>query len=277
MPSSTKDIIQGSSFKALFVGPNGSGKTVGASSIHLLKGFEKIHFSDFDGRLEPIKKKYPNADISYDNYGSRSYDKFREFIDSQTNRPDYDAYVIDSLTSLTMSNVMWQLRLKGQLGSGKKTKTGLPVTSFDEINVETVLVSELMENIKVLYETYGKSIIMTAHPISKTFIGEAGGGISNRYESLAAYGNKVPSLVPGFFNEIYFFEEVPAIMSGEKNKYIVRTQKTNTNNLAKTALNIPSEIEWTNKDLFPLLNSYIKEDISTGIEPGKPLPGTITL
>lgn len=271
MTQSTKDIVMGSSFKGLFVGVNGSGKTIGAASIHLIPGMGRVWVGDFDGRLDPVKRKYPNADIHYDVYGSRNYGFFRAFMDKQCDgKRDYDAYLIDSLTSLTMSNVMWQLRLKQQINDNDKIKTskaGIPITSFEEINVETILVNELLEQIKYLYDD-GASVILTAHPVAKTFIpGGKEGGTVNRYESYAAYGNKVPNIVPNFFNEIYFFQEEKNLSTGQ-NKFLMRTSKDSENNLAKTALTLPKEIDWTNQDLFPILAKHIEKSTGVSLAPG---------
>jgi len=246
MPS-TKDIDLWKSFKILLVGPNGFGKTVAAASF-IEAG--PVTIRDFDGRLQPIKKVYPDADIDYVSYG---VDDFRNFLnwleDIQRNPPKFKTIVIDSLTSLAMTCVMYSLQMKG---SAVKTgaKTGLPSTSWDEVNTETVVLSKALEVMKVMNENHGINIIMTAHPITKTEItAKSEGnpeGSARKTEVLVAYGNKIGFVAPGYFNEIYRMGVRKVGMDGQV-KRLIYTNSISIDDMvmAKTALPLPNEIDIT--------------------------------
>lgn len=252
MPN-TKDIDLWGAFKILLVAPNGRGKSIAAASFYKAG---PIHFCDFDGRMKPVKYVYPDADISYTSYG---VDDFRSFMhwteDLQRNPPKFKTIVIDSLTSLSMTSVMYQLLVKGN----KKIdpKTGIPATTWDEINRETVMISTALEILKVMYENHGINIIMTAHPVVKTEIA-AKEGESKKSESLIAYGNKIGGIAPGYFDEIYRITVKKVDLNGQLRRFAI-TNLTSVDDdiLAKSALPIPQEIDITD-GLYDKLISFKK-------------------
>jgi len=250
MPS-TRDIDLWKSFKILLVGPNGIGKTVAAASF-IEAG--PVTIRDFDGRLEPIKLVYPAADIDYTSYGVDDFKTFLNWLgDIQRTPPKFKTIVIDSLTSLSMSCVLYQLQVKGKVKTGA---AGLPSTSWDEINNETVVISKTLEVLKIMNENHGINIIMTAHPITKTSIG-AKEGESSKYESLVAYGNKIGQVTPGYFNEIYRLITRKITMDGPVKRLALTNITTDENVIAKSALGLPNEIDITD-GLFKAIMKHKK-------------------
>ncbi len=250
MPN-TKDIDLWKAFKILLVSPNGVGKTIAAASFHKAG---PITFRDFDGRMEPVKLIFPDADIDYVSYGVDDFKNFLNWLeDIQRTPPKFKTIVIDSLTSLSMCCVMYQLQVKGKVKTGT---AGLPATSWDEINNETVVISKTLEILKIMYENHGINIIMTAHPVTKTNIGSKDGE-SSKYESLVSYGNKIGQMAPGYFNEIYRLTTRKLTMDGSPRRIALTSILADESVLAKSALGLPNEIDITD-GLYDALMKYKK-------------------
>jgi hypothetical protein len=265
MPS-TKDINLSGRNQFLFVGTNGSGKTVAAASFYkLLPAGAKVFFIDFDGRMNPVKFMYPDADIEYETYGPNNFAAFKAKLDELTRMPKYPCLVLDSCTSLSISCVNYQLKVKG-VGAGDERKGKvlggglIQVTTWDEINGETILFSQILDFLK----TYPGTVIVTAHPVEKTEISDKDKG--KRFKSLVAYGPKVASIIPNYFNEIYTFTtEVNVDPSKPSERYCITSD--DGVNIGKTALPLPLKFSWTNRDFFPMLREFLKEK---GITLGTP-------
>jgi len=237
----------------LFVGGNGAGKTVAAASFHkLLPQGAKMYVMDFDGRMNPVKFMYPEADIEYDTFGPTNFPQFRAKLDELQRNPKYSVLLLDSCTSLSISCINYQLKVKGLEGAKGKLVAGLPVTTWDEINTETILFSQILDFLK----TYPGTVIVTAHPVERTEIGTGDKG--KKFKSLVAYGPKVASLIPNYFNEIYtFYTEVDVDPEKPPKRYVITSD--DGINLGKTALPLPLRFEWRNKDFFTLLQGFLKE------------------
>jgi hypothetical protein len=165
MPSTDLDL--GDRIMAMFVGPNGEGKSVAAASFP-----GPIKFYDFDGRMKPIKLFYPNLDVQYVTVGPKAIpakgiidflDFCREFEDLQDRCP-WATVVIDSFTNLSNTAITW-LRVRGGFDDfkGKKTLSGLPLPGFDRYNGETTSLAQILDVAKVL----PCNMVVTAHPIVK--------------------------------------------------------------------------------------------------------------
>lgn len=248
MPS-TKDLTYDPK-KLLFIGPNGRGKTIAAASAHLIIGEgSRGLFLDFDGRMAPVKARYPNADIQYETFGPRNFLQFREFFDRLMGRPEYSFIVVDSVTSLSMTAINYQLGLKGKGGPKGKEIAGIQVTTWDEINGETTLFSSMLDALKM----YPGIVIVTAHPVTRTTIDE--NEKRQTRKDILAYGPKVSGIVPNYFNEIYSFHKQTSIDPDSPPEFYVRTNDED----GKTALPLPGRIDWTGKDFFPILHELLKE------------------
>jgi hypothetical protein len=212
-----------------------------------------MYFFDFDGRMNPIKFKYPDADIEYDTFGPKNFAAFKAKLEELARNPRFSAICLDSCTSLSISCVNYMLSVKGQTpDKGKVLANLIPVTTWDEINGETVLFSQILDFLK----GYPGTVIVTAHPVEKTEIGDKDKG--KKFKSLVAYGPKVASIVPNYFNEIYTFYTEVDVDPTKPSQRIVVTSDDGVN-LGKTALPIPMRFTWRNEDFFPKLHGYLKE------------------
>lgn len=254
--SSTKDIdLLGSPLKMLLVSTNGMGKTICAASFHK-EG--PVQFEEADIRMKPVKAYFPDADIQYNSWTSDNFGMFvnrvHDIIDGKL-IPKFKTWVIDSVTSFSITSVVYQLKVKDKI---KTTKGGLPATSWDEINGETVLFHEIMEAAQILYTKHKCNIIFTAHPVSKTEIVKD--EEAKKVISLAAYGNKIPSIIPGYFDEIYNIQLSKALKDG-KPDWSRRVYTVPMDNMpGKTALYnyLPESFDITNGNFYEILKSYLK-------------------
>jgi len=260
----TKDIdLINSPIKLLFVSTNGLGKTVAAASFYKAG---VIHFDEADVRMKPVKAYYPDADINYDSWTSDNFnlfvDKIHDIIDGKTDfidisrkirLKDCKTWVVDSVTSFSITSITYQLKMKDTL---KLTKGKLPTTGWDEINGETVLFHNILECANVLYTRYGMNIIFTAHPVAKTEVIKD--EEAKKIYSLAAYGNKIPSILPGFFDEIYNLQLYKATLD----KYERRVYNVPMEGMpGKTALRkyLPEYIDNTGKNFYEELRKHLSK------------------
>lgn len=240
MPELSSVTFEDYYFKGLFVGKNGGGKTLAASSFP-----KPMKIYDFDGRMAPLISLLSPAQkegISFTTVGVSGVNDFcREFMDFQSYNP-YSTIVLDSLTSLSFTLMNYYLSLKGK-GNKKEGKLvgQTQVPTWDEINGETALTSQILDVAKVLK----CHVIMTAHPVTKTVI--TGPGQSRKGSELVAFGNKLPSMVPNYFNEIYqfFIESGSDDNNNDIPRHIIYTRPNSEEEMMKTALSIPRRIDIT--------------------------------
>lgn len=255
----THNIKLGGRFTGLFVGTQGSGKTVAAASFP-----GPIMFYDFDGRMTPVKRFFPERrDIEYKVVsaydappGRHDVINFREFAEEYERlqqRCDYATVVIDSITSYTATIVKYQLNKKGS-GRGKKLAGFIDVPTWDEFNGETQAVVETIEIAKIL----PCHVIFTGHPVDKTEITKVRGEeVVTRKQSITAFGNKTPSFVPNYFDEIYNFIKEDQGIGQDPRRWVVTQAGEEV--LCKTALPIPTRFEITNQPMFKVLNGFLEQ------------------
>jgi hypothetical protein len=255
--SNTKDIdLLNSPVKMLLVAPNGLGKSIAAASFYKAG---PIHIDDSDIRLKPVKAYYPDADISYDSWTSDNFNgfvtKINRIIDREY-KPKEKTWVIDSTTGFSMAAITYQLKVKDKV---KLTKGGLPTTSWDEINGETVLFHNMLEAANVMYDIHKVNIIFTAHPIPKMEIIKD--EEAKRIMSLVAYGNKVPAIIPGFFDEIYNLQMMKTDLKGGYKRLAYTIPMENLP--GKTALYnyLPESFDITNKNFYDVWHNFLKPKV----------------
>lgn len=238
MPS-TKDFIPGENIHALFVGAPGSGKTVAEASFH---SAGPMYIFDLDGRIAPIKKMFPDADIEYDTYDPFEFEKFSDKLDvlltkkNDANFP-YKTVAIDSLTALARMAILYSLSFKG-LGKGK-TKGELQLPDVEEYSAEA---HALFRCVSIL-RTFPCHFILCAHftnlswkdPVTKE---------EKVVRQVITGGKKIGAEVPSWFDETYFFEARPALEGGTE--YLVYTTPKYEMTF-KTALVLPDKFNITIK------------------------------
>lgn len=216
------------------IGHTGSGKSVAAASFAKLG---PIKFFDFDGRMKSVKKCYPEADIDYDTYGPQNLnDKFIPEFNNLLKSCPWKTIVLDSLTSMSMTAITSQLKTKG-IEQSKVNKGGLVVTGWDEINAETVFISQILDICKIL----PCNVIMTFHPIERTVGTE---GATQKITTVVAYGHKINQISLNYFDEVYYLDIDKGFTDKDPTKRIATTD-TNLKAISKSALPIPSKLDIT--------------------------------
>lgn len=249
----------GGIFRGLFAGHSGVGKTIAAGSF---PGPMIIY--DFDGRVDSLLNFYPlRDDIEYKTVVSGksarrdtiSFLEFcQEFMDLQE-RCDWETVVIDSITQLSACCFMHILESNGEFtlfGRGKK----LPKVELRDYQQETSTVLKILEVIKSL----PCHTIATAHPVAKLKT-ETPGDLESLepVQSLTGYGQKTPSFVPNYFNEMYWFYNQQVSQMGQKAKRFICTEASG-DIPAKTALpGWGPIVEVTNKPLYNLIQTHLAD------------------
>lgn len=253
MPN-TKDLKLGGRFMGLFIGENGSGKTIAEASWYEAG---PIKIFDFDGRMKPIKLMYPQADIEFVTVGPMKvpsmgiidYKQFcQQFEDLQDDCP-WATVCVDSFTSLSATSITYQLSdsiaENKRAAVGRLTATGFRLPGFDEYNSETTSITQILDVAKIL----PCNIIFTAHPLVKTKSSTKKGEPATEIRTIASYGSKIAGFAPGYFDEVYWFKTEPSMNAGAPPERYVYTQGT-PDFFAKTALPLIGRIDITNKRLF---------------------------
>jgi hypothetical protein len=258
----TSKIVLGGRTMALFVGTNGSGKTVATASW---PGRGLI--LDFDGRVDPVRLFYPNRDdIEYWTIGldgdqrpdCLGFSEGIKKIEDLQDRCPYDWVSMDSYTSYSAVAVLHQMGLHA--GDVKKTKGGLPIPDWDEYKGETGVMLQILEILKIL----PCNIFVTAHPIQAAKTTKQGGSTNDvlasmiKGQSIASYGWKTPSLLPNYFNEMWHFWTDVTPHAETTNRRWVQTVSAGEI-VAKTALPLPAKFEITDKPCYNVVQAFLKE------------------
>lgn len=236
---------------ALFIGVPGAGKTLAGASFHEAG---PMTFQDFDGRMQPVKLFYPNARINYDSYSVSNLEKYayRDMPDLLKSCP-WKTLQLAGITSLSTVAVSYQMNVRrGGNDPLKLTKGGLMVPSWDEFNGEAMVIGQVLDTLRAL----PCNVIVEAHPVSRIDITKA-----TKYTSIVAFGPKVESLIPGYFNEIWYFGTEIGIQGDVK--YIVRTKPNADYPLAKTSLPLPAVMNLSDEDGKPIsLYRLIQDELA---------------
>lgn len=261
MSRTLSDMVLGGRFMAMFKGSYKTGKTIAAASWP-----KPLRIYDFDGRMAPLKLFYKNAPgisvqtvgpVSIPSHDIISYKEFcKEFEDLQ-DRCDFATVVLDSFTSLSNTAITFQLAVAGRSEKkiadkiGRLNAAGLRLPGFDEYNGETTSITQILDVAKILPCHF----IMTAHPITKI---ETDGTRVKRVTTLASYGQKIASIAPAYFDEVYHFSMQPGLTEAEPTRRFILTQPDG-DDFAGTALPLPRMIEITNRPLYPQVVKALDE------------------
>jgi hypothetical protein len=251
-------------FRGLFVSPTGRGKTIAASSWP-----GKTLVLDFDGRHRPIIDWYPErvkaGDFVVEETNPANFwSKFKPCIDELCKFNPYQNIILDGITTLSTTTVVMQMLVKGSWadwgnkktdeGKGQKVNTGgVMVPSWDEFNGEAMIISTLLETLK----SFKCNLFVTAHPIQRTAIDAK--KKASKYTSITTFGPKIESIIPAYFDEVWYFDYVVDTdnMGKEVIKRTCYTSPCEDYMEAKTALKVPKSFDYTDKNLYDCVKEYL--------------------
>lgn len=257
----TNDIVLGGRFMGLFVGVNGTGKTIAGASF---PGDGLI--LDFDGRVDPVKLFYPKKRVEYFTIGLEGDTRpgvigflaGTKKIEDLQDRCPYDWVMLDSYTSYSAVAILHQMGLHAN--DVKRTKGGLPIPDWDEYKGETGVMLQILEILKIL----PCHVIVTAHPVQAAKTTKQGGSTNDvlasmiKGSSLATYGWKTVSILPNYFNEMYHFYNEASNQLGQKVDRKIQTVAAGEI-VAKTALPLPATMNVTDKPFYDVLQAHLKD------------------
>lgn len=246
MPQATQDIKMGHATMSLFTGINGSGKTVAIGSYP-----GPIYIFDFDGRMAPLKKMFPDRDdIFYDTYLSfeRANTKMKDWM---KNGPElsplgtpYKTIAADSLTTVSKTIIKDNKTLRG--GRNKDQKGTIQIAEITDYNYEVSGLEDLLSFLKTMQEDRKIHTILTAHLLTWDASVPGTIGKTEVKTQILTAGKKVAPFIPCIFDECYYFETES---SSEGVKRYVYTEDFG-GNTAKSALPLPYRIDFTNKPFY---------------------------
>lgn len=238
-------------FMALFIGKPGTGKTLAGASF-AEEGL--MEFIDFDGRMKPVKLFYPKLRIHFSTFSMTNLEVFAyKYLPDLVKSCPYKTVQLAGITSLSTVAISYQMyQRRGQSTDPLKlTKGGLMVPSWDEFNGEAMIIGQILDALRAL----PCNVIVEAHPVSRTDITKA-----EKYTSIVAFGPKVESLIPGYFDEIYYFTTEIGIQGDYK--YVVNTKPSLEYPLAKSSLPLPGRFELSDSGGQPIgLYGLIKNEL----------------
>lgn len=247
----TDEITREDKIMALLIGKPGSGKTLAGASFHEAGPSE---FIDFDGRMKPVNLYYPKARIHFSKFDVTNLETFAyHYIPDLVKVCPYRNVQLAGITALSTVAISYQMFAR-RAGNDplKKTKGGLMVPSWDEFNGEAMIIGQVLDALKAL----PCNVFVEAHPVTRLDITKA-----EKYTSLVAFGPKVESLIPGYFDEIWYFTSEIGIQGDIS--YVVYTKPSAEYPMAKTSLPLQGKYLLSDEAGRPRsLYRLIKDDLA---------------
>lgn len=242
----------------LFIGPPGSGKSVGAGSYP-----PPIYVFDLDKRIDAMAGMFPGRDdIEFDQYGPEEFEKlWNKILEIRQGNSPFKTYVLDSLTSLARMAINYSIHLRG---SGGLKKGVIQMTQVDDFNGESRVLSVMMDAFRGA--NFRSNFILTAHLV------ETNSKKLNEpdviQQRLLTGGKSIAAEIPGYFNEIYLFGKSTGFDG--KPEFRISIVEKGAGIDTKSVLPLPSTINFTmskpgEAGLFQKIQAICKEK---GIEIG---------
>jgi len=249
---------------ALFKGPSGSGKSVGALS------FPVPYVFDFDHKMPAIARKhFPGKSVEYDTFGDINdvANLIKVWLSGQTECP-YETLILDSITSLTWLIMNSIAKAKGEdtpsmLKTILQTKGGtkmVELMGYDYYNAEVRFIDWILSACKMLWSAPGnpKNVIFIAHIVTVETKPDLKTKQVTKTRSIMALGNKAPAMIPGEFDDVWMFStSEEGGLSGESEIHHWISTQTEGEDDAKTAYNLARRTDFTCKSLYDLLKAQI--------------------
>jgi len=221
--STGSELVRDKNKRVLLYGRSGSGKTSLLGKVLDYEHFCPLYIFDFDLRVNSIL-----AVVSHDRIvANLSYDQFRDgaapgsaFSTAETKLRELQSSIkagtgprtvaLDSLTFMEKSIMSRVLLMDGK-----------PPNAPAQLNHYKSAISQVEDFVSKLC-ALDCNVIVTAHEdVDKD---ELTGAISR---GISVTGRKLPNILPGYFNEVWYTEVQPGTVAQPAVQYKVRTQPTN--------------------------------------------------
>lgn len=249
----------------MFKGDPGSGKSIAAVS------YPKPYVFDNDRRMKSVVNFWRprGKEFEYDYFDS--FLKLNKRLEEFYGYCPFETLIYDGIT--TGSDQILQDMISTRDVSAKKIKrAGIELLQIEDYGGEMRGLQVILDNLKAISFRWGVNVIVTAH-ILTTESTDIKTKVTTTSRSLLTAGKKIAAKLPVHFDEAYHFDVQTSLDILEGPKYTVVTRNTGWD-WAKTALPIPTRIDFTNNSLYDLIMAELKdkEFVRAANDPGVPQP-----
>lgn len=255
---------EGKALLTLMKGDPGTAKSPAAAS------YPEPYILDIDGRIPSVVNywKPRGKSVKYDTIVN-NYPRLCSIMEGLIRYNPYGTVILDSITTLARSlhTLIFEARGAGAQAreerdqDGKKRIymnaaklpgkfEGIPVLEIDDYKTESTGIIQILDACRVLWNGgKGCNVIVIAHVVEVE-----NRDLKNRVTRTRAImtgGRKIAAEIPVYFNEAYHFYNTPS------GGFEIIT-KADGEDWAKTALPLPERVDFTNKNLYEIIDGYRK-------------------
>lgn len=244
----------------MFKGEPGTRKSTAALSFPTPQ-----YWLSFDQKMKGINIPMRNwgvdpSLIDYDDYkdweaAKKKLEKFQVDCTNPQTHVKYKTIVVDSITSCADTTLRQIQKFKGGSDKGKVIG-GIPVSSIEDFNAESAVLSELVALTKDIHIYHKVNVILIAHVVQTEQ--KSVDGRTHMSRIIVTAAKKIAVKIPAYCDEVYHFN-----MKGDK--YSILTRHSG-DDFARTTLPLNNEITFNDKQLY---QEWIKPAIKKMQEPVK--------
>lgn len=236
----------------LAVGPPGKGKTIGVTSWP-----KPIWIADIDNRIKPaiVYHGFKDGEIEIEQFRAKDFEGLISALNrvAGQNKLEFATYIIDGLTFLAKMSILYAMNIRG---SDKALDKGIiQMTSITDFGAESRALDKVLTFCRDNF--YNKAHFwLTAHylvTVDKKLEGEP--VITRR---VVTAGKNIAAELPGYFDEVYFFNTEKQMSVNDPPKYTIKTAGAE-DEFWKTALGLPVKLDWTGKKLYDVIEEKRKK------------------
>ena len=261
-----QDLPEAEGIMFLFKGEPGTGKTTAIGSFP-----EPILVLAWDGldKMRVLKRRYPTKHIEVEAF--TTFLPFFNRLEELQERCDFRTVAIDSLTFLVDGILRTMVDTRGArydkagrrviAQEGKTARGGIMLLEVEDYGGEIRGLTQTFDKLKAIQLEQGHHIVVTAHVISAVYKNIK--GVTSVSRELFTAGKKIAAKLPAYFSEQYHFdvhaeppirvvEGAPAV----EPHYSILTRHAG-DDFAQSMLGLPTVIDITDTDLYPILQTYM--------------------
>lgn len=242
-----------------FVGQGGHGKSIAASYFG-----KKPYYASCDGRMASVRnwwlKRDPARikDIHFDQFRANEFDKLAVKLESLQQNCPYDCVILDPLTMIAHMLIQYGMAGRGPSAEDMKKHPKVRTAQIDDYKVESHGIKQVIDAGRYLQESGKAHFILCAHILEETHytIGEDKPRIRR---SLMTAGKQPAAMIPGMFDEVWLFTIASDPIIGKPPRYKLITAPNEEFSTLRTSCGMPTELDWTDKDVFKIAEPYLNK------------------